>query len=451
MNTKLEHILSTLKNEDLVTFMTLIPTKLFGGTSKHVKFLQKLIDNPKTATKSENIPLTQRLIMSELTKMVEKYIVITYSLESKYYRDKILLAHYRTTENEKLFYEYYQQIEKRAKPTLKNAAIYQYNSDIQYEKWEFDQLKNRFSNTEADDIIIHSEIAFISKKLMEAVSLAHQSALISKKINTSFIEYIEPYLLNQNYLQFPCISLYFYALKMVYEPNNIVWFENFSINLETNAPHFPTEELKTLYFQAINYCIRKHNSGDKTFSKKLLDYYITALDKKYLLTNGFLSKNTYRNINTIAIRMDRYDDAMQISKTNVQYLRKEDKESALKFNMANIYYAKQQYQEALEALREAEFDDHLSNLFAKTLMLKVYFEMKSMRLLDSHLDAMQVYLTRKKIIGYHKTNYSNIVKYTRKLIHLNPYDKMGKLKLAESIKKEKLLPDRDWLLKMVDA
>ena len=118
--------------------------------------------------------------------------------------------------------------------------------------------------------------------------------------------------------------------------------------------------------------------------------------------------------------------------------------------MANIYYAKQQYQEALDALREAEFDDHLSNLFAKTLMLKVYFEMNSMRLLDSHLDAMQVYLTRKKIIGYHKTNYSNIVRYTRKLIRVNPYDNAAKAKLAQSIRNEKLLPDRDWLLKMVE-
>ena len=77
--------------------------------------------------------------------------------------------------------------------------------------------------------------------------------------------------------------------------------------------------------------------------------------------------------------------------------------------------------------------------------------MKSIRLLDSHLDAMQVYLTRKKIIGYHKTNYSNIVKYTRKLIRLNPYDKEAKLKLAENIKNEKLLPDRDWLLRQVET
>lgn len=450
MNTKLEHILSSIKNDDLVILMTLIPTKLFCGNQKHIDFLQKIINQPKL-DKSENIPAAHRLLMTELTKMVEKYIVIKHTLDTGLYKDKVLLAHYRANENEKLFYEHYQQIEKKTNSDLKNAEFYQYNADFLYEKWQFDQLKNRFSNAEADDIITNSEIATISKKLMEAVSLAHQSALISKKISTSFIEYLEPYILSHNYLEYPCISLYFYAIKMVYEPDDLSWFEKFSEALDRFAHHFPNDEVKNLYFQAINYCIRKHNSGDKSFSRRLLDYYITALDNQYLLTNGFLSKNTYRNINTIAIRMGRYDDAIQISTNNVQYLRKEDKEGAFKFNMANIYYAKQQYQEALDALREAEFDDHLSNLFAKTLLLKVYFEMKAMRLLDSHLDAMQVYLTRKKIIGYHKTNYSNIVKYTRKLIHLNPYDKQAKLKLAESIKNEKLLPDRDWLLRMVEG
>ncbi|MBK8624444.1 MAG: hypothetical protein IPN86_02340 [Saprospiraceae bacterium] len=450
MNTKLEHILSTLENEDLVSLESLIPTKLFGGTKRHITFLQLLLKNSQKSSVKENIPPSQRLLMSELNKMVEKYILIKHSLENTQHKDKVLLAHFRENENEKLFNEHYLQIEKLANNDIKNADFYQYRADVLYERWQFDQLKNRFSNAEANDIITNSEVAFISKKLMEAVSLAQQSALISKKIKIEFIEYLEPYIIRQNYLQHPCISLYYFAIKMIYETENRTWFDKFSKNLSENEICFPTEELKTLYFQAINYCIRKHNSGDKAFSKQLLDFYVIALDKKYLLTNGFLSKNTYRNINTIAIRMGRYDDAAQISTNNVHYLRKEDKESAYKFNMANIYYAKQQYQEALDALREAEFDDHLSNLFAKTLMLKVYFEMNSMRLLDSHLDAMQVYLTRKKIIGYHKTNYSNIVRYTRKLIRVNPYDNAAKAKLAQSIRNEKLLPDRDWLLKMVE-
>lgn len=449
MNTKLNHIISTLKEEDITIILSIIPTKLLGGTVRHSNFLSNMIEKQSCDKMKPNINVADRLIMSDLCKMLEKYVVIKNALDKQAQIDKTLLVHYRKNEDEKLFGEQYQKVSKHVKDNMLNADHYQYSSDILYERWQFDQLKNRFSNAEADDIISHSEIAFISKKLMQTVSLAHQSALISKKIDTQFIDYLEFYITDKGYLDHPCISLYYYAIKMIYEPNELTWFEKFSITLEQNADGFPTEEMKTLYFQAINYCIRKHNLGDKAFSQQLLDYYITALERKYLLTNGFLSKNTYRNINTIAIRMGRYDVAAKISTENVQYLRKDEKEGAYNFNMANIFYAKKQYHESLESLRNVESDDHLSNLFAKTLMLKIYFETKEDRLLDSHLDAMQVYLTRKKIIGYHKTNYSNIVRYTRKLMRLNPFDHTAKSKLADSIRNEKLLPDRDWLLRQL--
>ena len=70
--------------------------------------------------------------------------------------------------------------------------------------------------------------------------------------------------------------------------------------------------------------------------------------------------------------------------------------------------------------------------------------------MDAHLDAMQVYLTRKKIIGYHKTVFSNIVKYTRKLIFLNPFDASEKVKLRENIVAEKSIADKDWILSQID-
>jgi len=449
MKTKFDHLLSTLGQKDIEAIISMIPTSVMEGNQKHVAYFQARTNH--TIDERKNIPVTERLLMSDLTKMMEKYIVIKNSLASAFHFNQTLLEHYRIHENEKLFSEGYKSMQTQQEQALKNEKSYQQNADILYEKWQFDQVKSRFSNADAEDIIHHTDIAIISKKLMQTVTFATQSTLISKKINTHLIDHLEPYIIDNNYLAYPCVALYYYAWKLIVHPEDVVWFEKFNDMLAPNEHLFPHEELKNLYFQGINYCIRKHNSGDKAFSQKLLDYYKIALAKKYLLTNGFLSKNTYRNINTIALRMGRYDEAKEISTDNVQYLRKEEKDSAFRFNMANIYYATQRYPDALESLRNIEFDDHLSNLFAKTLMLKIYYETKSERLLDSHLDAMNIYLTRKKIIGYHKTNYANIVKYTRKLIRLNRFDPKAKAKLAEQIRTEKLLPDRDWLLRQVEV
>lgn len=442
MTTKLEHIISTLNTKDLHTFTSLIATPLLGGRKKHVQFFDQFVKNKQ----GQSLPVKERLLMSDLCKMLEKFIVIKTALQQTDTHPSVLSRYYSRHEDLKLFNDSVNQWEKKLQISHKNSEFYQLSSELEYEKWKFDQLKSRFSNVEANSIILNSEIALISKKLAEAVSLAPQSVLISKKINTDLIYFLEEYILKKNYLEYPCIALYFYALKMIFEPQSTEWFDKFKIGLDSADDVFHEEELKTLYFQAINYCIRKHNSGDKSYSHLLLSYYKTALKKGYLLTHGFLSKNTYRNINTIAIRLGLYEDAMEISESCKLYLRKEEQKSAFMYNMANIYYATKKYDEALEALRSTEFDDHLSNLTAKLLMLKIYYETRETRLLDSHLDAMQVYLTRKKIIGYHKTVFSNIVKFTRKLIHINPYDVTEKNRLKSMIEAEKSVADKDWIL-----
>lgn len=447
MKTKFENIFDTLDDHDKNHIISLIPTKLMGGNEKHMDFILQAVSGKLKIP--DNIPVKTRLIMSELYSMIEKYIIIRDSLKESYHAEKVLLRHFRKHENEKLFGELITESLQSLEKGNQNADYYHQISALCFEKWEFDQLQNRFSNSEAEDIIKNAEIAAISRQLMQTVALAPQSALLSRQINTGLAEHLIPYIQEKNLLTIPCISLYYYAWMMIRHPEDTSWFELFSDQLEKNHHQFPVEEQKTLYFQAINYCIRRHNSGDRDYSQRLLEYYKTALASKYLLTNGYLSKNTYRNINTIAIRMGQYQEAIEISNTYVSALRKEEQESAYNFNMANIHYSQKKYNNALEALRLVEFDDHLSNLFAKTLMLKIYYEMGAERLLDAHLDAMQVYLTRKKIIGYHKVNYANVIRYTRQLIKLKPFDRAGLAKLYEKVKAEKMLPDRDWMLRQL--
>jgi tetratricopeptide (TPR) repeat protein len=449
LKTKFGQLFELLNEKDKMHLHSLIPSRLLGGQEEHAAYfemaMQGLIPTP------EKIPVKQRLLMSDLYKMMEKWVVIKQSVSETTACDVQLLRFYRGQENEKLFREKMSDARRFADSNpVRNAAYYEHVGTLLFEQWEFDQLSNRFSNADAENIHRHREIALLSRQLMHTVSLAPQSALLSRQFDTSMTDHLLEYVQQKGFLDIPCIALYYFAMHMIRHPEQEDWFVRFSHGLDAHRHLFPDEELKTLYFQAINYCIRRHNLGDHAYSVRLLDYYKTALKEKYLLTNGHLSKNTYRNINTIAIRLGHYDEALHLSLTYVELLRKEDKKSAYNFNMANIFYAQKKYSEAIEALQEVDFDDHLSNLFAKTILMKIFYETGADRLLDAHLDAMQVYLTRKKIIGYHKNNYTKIIKFTRMLIRLNAYDRKAKEALMEKIRQEKLIPDRDWLLREVE-
>lgn len=449
MKPKLQCILDTLNPKEISDFSLLITSSLLGGKSKHQKYLETFLQSD--FSKASTFSIQDRLLMSDLVKMAEKYIILKSASEDRQYQYKKLLSHYRKAESQKLFTEYYKTItQSLSTDTYKNADYYALYTEILFEKWQFDQLLNRFDNADVDDIFLYKDISIIGQKLLQMTTIASQTSLISKSIEYGLFQELENYIIENQYLDYPCISLYYYVFKMISEPNELTWFEKYALALENHKDAFPFEEVKSFYLFAINYCIRKYNNGLLDFGYIILDYYTIALSKNLLLQNGNLSKNTYRNINTLAIRLGKFDDAIKISNDYIHLLREDDKTSAYNFNMANILYATKKYDEALVLLQQIDFDDHLSNLFAKSVLLKIYYETKSFRALDSHLDAMQAYLTRKKIIGYHKVNYANLIKFTKKLLALNPYDRKEYDALKNLINNEKQIADKTWLLNQLD-
>jgi hypothetical protein len=53
-------------------------------------------------------------------------------------------------------------------------------------------------------------------------------------------------------------------------------------------------------------------------------------------------------------------------------------------------------------------------------------------------------------LGYHKDNYLKLVRYTQKLIRLNPHDKAAKKALRQAIENEKSLLEKVWFLEMLN-
>jgi hypothetical protein len=53
-------------------------------------------------------------------------------------------------------------------------------------------------------------------------------------------------------------------------------------------------------------------------------------------------------------------------------------------------------------------------------------------------------------MGYHTSNYGNMVRYTRALLNLPPGDEAERQRLREHIEREDILTEKEWLMKMLD-
>ena len=118
--------------------------------------------------------------------------------------------------------------------------------------------------------------------------------------------------------------------------------------------------------------------------------------------------------------------------------------------MAKFYYQVKQYGKVLELLQQVTYNDIFYNLDSKVTLLKTYYELDLYDLAFSQMDSFKQYLNRKGIMAYHKQNYQNNLKYVKRLLNLNTYDKVRKKVLYDQITSEQTLTEKKWLLEKLE-
>ncbi|MBL7807680.1 MAG: hypothetical protein JNN28_07700, partial [Saprospiraceae bacterium] len=158
------------------------------------------------------------------------------------------------------------------------------------------------------------------------------------------------------------------------------------------------------------------------------------------------SRFTYLNAATIGLVMQEYAWTEKLIREQQAFLEPAFRESMYAFNMARLEYQQKNYGPALQLLQRAEYKESMMALAAKTIQLKIYYETEEFDLLESHLQAIAAYIRRKKVIGYQRENYLNLVYFVRKMLEINPLDKKQKQQLRETIRQTKALAEKEWLL-----
>ena len=93
--TKLVQITGILSVKDRKKFRELIPTSFFGGKPKHLAMFD-LVCKSKSLGK---ISIEDRLIQSDLYKMIEKFLVIQKAASDEKYCGQVLLETFRKIKN----------------------------------------------------------------------------------------------------------------------------------------------------------------------------------------------------------------------------------------------------------------------------------------------------------------------------------------------------------------
>jgi hypothetical protein len=288
--------------------------------------------------------------------------------------------------------------------------------------------------------------AYATELLRQAcVMLSHKnvSQTIYKQV---FLEAILEKIESKVYKCPPSVSVYFHAYKALTDSTQLVDFQNLKRTIIHNNALFPVSETRDLYLLAINFCIKKLNSGERNYEIEALDLYKNGLENGAILENKQLSPYTYKNVMMLALKQGEYAWTEQFLLKFKKHLPEKERENLFKYNLALFHFRQKNYPQAMILLQEVTLKEVLFNLDARRVLMCIYYELGELTALDSLLESFNIFLHRQKDIGYHKNSYQNLIKFVKKLLVMDLKNPVLKTQLRKEIDETKELTERDWLL-----
>lgn len=298
----------------------------------------------------------------------------------------------------------------------------------------------------------HLDCYYFAKKLEHYCdSLGYQN-MISETAKVALYPNFLQYLEQSHYLSEPVVKAWHLVAQMMLHPDETHFFQEMKMLLETQATSFQPKELQTLFIHSMNYCIdTKINHGREDYYSELFKLYRIALDREIIFDNGELNPHHYKNIITISLHIRELTWAENFIRDYTHRLPKNDQDNALNFSLAHVYYYQKKYDQVIELLREVEYQSIAYSLGSRMLLMRTYFEQRVDQALDSLIDSYSIFLRRNRLISKEvKIQYQNMLRFTRKLFLLAPYDKKGIEKTRLEIEKCKSLTAKKWLLEKAD-
>ncbi len=223
--------------------------------------------------------------------------------------------------------------------------------------------------------------------------------------------------------------------------------------LQTNENALSFQTLAQFYTYLRNLCILLINTGHLEFLPILHELNKDNLQRGYFFVNNTISPNVYLNLVIVA---NRAKDTPWAKIFTAQYKDRVIGEDGSKFfyklSMAQILFAEQSFDEALDHIPDVPSNSHYHHLIRR-LELKIYYELHSDLLLYK-IDAFRKFIVRtatKTIAANLRSMDLNFLNILTQLTQAPPKDKTRSARLLTRIDGKKLLAERFWLIEKAKA
>ena len=295
----------------------------------------------------------------------------------------------------------------------------------------------------------HLEVFYLSNKLRhyaESAALARLHTQINPlELPAGLLERAATY-------TEPTVVAYYLVVTLFLYPEEETRFATFKAFLRESIHHFDHYEQQHLLVYAINYCIdTKINAGRADFFEELFQLYRDALGTGILLERDYLPPGHYKNIITVGMRAGQLQWTEAFIQTHTDRLPPEHRADAEAYNLAKLYFHRNDHDRVLEQLRAVTDRNDRYAFGSKILLLKTYFQLGEDRPLQSLLESFRLYVRRHpRLSAPVRRRYLSFLKIFKRLVRLNPYERAEWAQFRTAVVEEEGLLEREWFLGILE-
>ncbi|MCB0581046.1 MAG: hypothetical protein KDD10_17265 [Phaeodactylibacter sp.] len=391
-----------------------------------------------------------RSAMSSLAELIERFWLVE-GLDESSHSSQLALA--KACRRRGLGRQFRRAMKKAGRhlehSPLRDPGHYDKLLAYQTEWLEYQSASRRTADLHLQEITDTLDISYLLSKLRYACTQLTHTAVYQQEYRFGILPLALEEARRLGYLDIPAVAIYYNCYRFLSEGYSLPPFRRFRSLLLEHGPLFSLAGQKALYLLAVNFCIRKMNSGSMEFAREGWALYQQALEQGVLLEDGRLSRFTFYNIAATGIRLGELEAVERFILDYKDFLPEEYRAASVRFIRARLAFNRGELPAVADLLEQADLQDLVNNLIAKNLLIKAYYGLEKHELLEAQLESLRAFIQRKDFSDYHRRNYLGIIRFVQRLMALAPYDKEGRQQLEQDILNAPVLTEREWLLEQV--
>lgn len=433
---KLFEVLEKLNIRQFKRLLDFAASPYFNKSEPLLNFLKYVakyhpgLDNPalKKEIIKKHLSLTEQQMVYQMNQLlgVTEHFLITESLAEK--QETGLIALLDVYNNWKLEKHY-----KTAKDKLdrlgsdfntRNADYFRLLYNIQLKEYEHKGTNQRVYNPHLQQLADRLDLFYLAEKLRICFAMTNLQSMLNVEYRIGHLEEILQYATEAENALHPVIIAYRAAILLLLDDLRDESFLQLKEILTLHPAHFSQLELTDLYTCLLNICTRKINrSNDADAWENYFNINEHLLESGLLLEDGFLNPWRYTNLTATALKTERTDWALDFIKKYKKLLPESFRNDMFYYCMAQYYFHLKLFHQAQSEINKVAFTDVYLNIAARSLMIKIYYEISEDDLLFSLLEATRIFLLRNKLIDENrKKQMQRFIEFTHKLAKYESFD-----------------------------